>query len=196
MKSIGKTKLLILVILFSLTGSVKAGLLLEPSLGYGFSTTNDISLGTSDFEAKYNGVSLGLRLGWNFGVFTIGLDAYGSPYWGTYKNKSTGNEIFPAINAYNWGVFVGGYWKAFILRGSYFINSNQEYLINEISSKDLKWRGNGFGLGVGWRILHWLSLSFDWRSLKYTKFNGDENAPDYKPNEFHFAVTFPIEFWK
>ena len=157
-------KILILLCLFS--APAHAWLLVEGNVGYGFSQKwekenySDITL---------NGMIVNGRLGLKLFKFLI----LGGEYSWTdsnfeYSSGGIGYKV-PAPRT-DWGVFAGidlpimlRFWA------TYYIKSQ----INMDNLNGTKLEGTGYGAGVGWTFLPFVSINVEYRRYEYTSSVGD-----------------------
>lgn len=164
--------------LFVFSGNTRAGILIEPYLGFSFAGTGDTTIGTNKYDHSYSSPTIGGRLGYGMLGFMAGLDysmqtfdlesEIGST---TYKDGVKKNQL---------GIFVG-YNLPILLRvwGTYYLSGNVDGDDPSASNTLLDSRyefsdGGGFALGAGFTGLPFVSINLEYRNLEYDKleFNG------------------------
>lgn len=137
----------------------QAGLLIEPVLGYNFSSK------TSTENKNYNGgdgVGYGGRLGYTTGGFQLGFDYL--------KSELTmgSNDFERDITEEDLGLFLGYKLPAlFKFYGAYIFSSTGDTKINNLG-ENLE-NGTGFKLGVGCTIIPFLDVNLDYRKVGFNK---------------------------
>lgn len=159
-------KLLILFCLFSLPAH--AWLLVEGNVGYGMSNKWEKE-GFSDIE--YNGMVVNGRLGLKLFEFLI----LGGEYSWTdanfeYMDDASGIGYKIPSPRTDYGVFAG-FDLPIMLRfwGTYYIKSQLK--MDNLNGTRLD--GTGYGVGVGWTFLPFVSINAEWRLYEYNSSVGD-----------------------
>lgn len=136
-----------------------AGLLLEPSVGYNFTSK------TSTTEKNYNsgdGIGYGGRLGYTTGTFQLGFD-----YLKSEINMSSG-DFDRDIYEEDLGVFLGyKFERLFKIYGTYIYSATGETKISD-RNQNLE-NGTGFKFGVGVTILPLLDVNLDYRKVGFNR---------------------------
>jgi hypothetical protein len=196
-----------LIVFIFFTGSVHAGILIEPYLGYVLKGSGE-QAGNPVTEYSHSGPAMGARLGYQMLGLMGGLDYSmrtefeleeelpGSYFWndtGSSKRKSK-------YKSKNMGIFVG-YDFPILLRAwvSYYFNTSWE-----VSTADTVYdvgdemSGGGYGLGIGYTMLPLVSLNLEFRAFEFDKYKdgptGTENTYSNKPKmaEIMFSVSVPF----
>jgi hypothetical protein len=163
--------------------NAKAGVLVEPFVGYGTGSWKLNSVSTNQ-----SGVDYGGRLGWNFDGFLIGGDYVG----GSFKDNQTGNNN--NITAQDIGGFLGFEVKRVTVRGAYNFNSQGTYA--PTSGTNSVWKGNSFSASVGFAIVSHISLNLDFMSGTYDTLNGVKQSNNLTNNIYSVRLSFPFESGK
>jgi hypothetical protein len=209
-----KKKLIASVFLATLSMSSFAGLLIDPYIGYKFGSTEQTlkSLGVNNngsYENSTSGYALGSRLGFSFLGLMGGLDFN----VGSMSDKA---DTFPSGNPQSgkddystkqFGLFVG-YNLPVMLRfwGTYYFSSSQEVTKTNAttgSDKGDKYSGSGYGLGVGFTGLPFVSVNLEYKKTTFDKFVDGPSGirTDYpstfsselEASEIFLSVSLPID---
>lgn len=153
-------KYLLCFLLFSSTAF--ADLLIEPYVGYGFSTGGEVE--NTPILLEYEGVYAGGRLGYTFDAFMFGVlydfmwfdlerSVEGSPYKDVYPTDQT-----------NFGAFIGANFKSGLrFWGEYLFEVKNDYFAGIYGENYDK--GWGWGLGIGYALTKNLAFNFQFRNL-------------------------------
>lgn len=192
-----------LIILFSLLISsfASAGILIEPQLGFKFSSATDSSPHGSTTASKYSGLDLGGRLGYQFLGVMGGLSFNTS----SFSKEAAGASISPTsgkfdVDQTSFGVFAGYnlpiLLRAWVAYNFSVIEKATQSVSNYATSGD-KWSGSSLELGAGFTGLPFLSLNIMYRMLNYDEFHNafsnTTTSKSYKPNEIVLSVSAPID---
>jgi hypothetical protein len=159
--------------LFVFSGNTRAGILIEPYLGFSLAGTGDTTIGTNKYDHSYSSPTIGGRLGYGMLGFMAGLDysmqtfdlesEIGST---TYKDGVKKNQL---------GIFVG-YNLPILVRvwGTYYLSGNLDGDDPSASNTLLDSRyefsdGGGYALGAGFTGLPFVSINLEYRNLEYDK---------------------------
>jgi hypothetical protein len=163
----------------------KAGLLLEPYLGYQFGKFKDSSVGGSD--ADYSGATLGARVGATFPILFIALD-YSLPVSGTLKPSGgsnidvTGGQLFAEVGA------------SLPLIRAYLGYGLSNWYELKASGLTAKYEGGtAIKAGVGTTILPMVAINLEYQTQKFDKVGGVTTS-DYKADLFMINASLPFEF--
>ncbi len=169
-----------------------AGFLIEPYTGYRVGSL-ETTLSGEKYDYGLKGANIGARVGYTFLTFMAGIDYNIGSVDGDVDQAPAGtpNEEYDTAN---FGLFAGVQ-LPILLRGwaTYYLNSTYE----EADGDELS--GSGFGLGVGFTGLPFVSLNLEYRSLTFdeyststgtTKLSGD-NERD--ANEIFVSVSLPLD---
>lgn len=182
-------QLFILVLAFLIIKPASAGLLIEPVVGYNFGKVE------SDSSEKFTGSSVGGRIGYQNLGFQLGLDYLKSSL------KLDDNDYKENVSLDEFAGFVG-YEFPILLRvyAGYIFSANgtsklkadlgsgaQEY---NLKMKD----GTGTKLGVGFTVLPFLDINFEYRNGKFDKttLGGFETEDKTKYQSFMIGVSLPF----
>lgn len=174
--------LMAMVSLFYYSEKANAGLLLEPFAGMEVSSTGDAN-GT---DVDITGSAVGARLGFQNLGFMFGLDARRNS-WNLEADSSDGDFTFTQL-----GLFVG-YDFPIMLRvwGNYVFSLN-----GEDEGKNKYTEGSGLVLGLGYKVIPFVSVNFEMSNTKTTKYksdtSGNEGDLDYKYSSYLLSVSFPL----
>jgi hypothetical protein len=171
-----------LVSMFYYAGNAQAGFLLEPFAGMEFNSTGD----AAGSDVDITGTSVGARVGFqNLGLM-LGLDGRKISL-----NLETENGYDFDIAYTQLGLFVG-YDFPMMLRiwGNYVFSLEGE---NEDSNTKYT-DGSGLVLGLGYKVVPFVSLNFEMGNTKTTKVKSGstEIDSDYKINSYLLSVSFPL----
>jgi len=155
--------------LFSLNAS--AGILIEPYLGYAILGNGEVSISNTKYDNDYASLTFGGRLGLQHLGFMMGADYSIQNF---EMESTTGSTTYnDDVKKKQFGIFVG-YNFPILLRvwGTYFISSSFEgddavSSTNRYDSNDELNDGNGFGLGVGYRPISFVSINLEYRKFEY-----------------------------
>ena len=167
-----------------------AGPFLEPTIGVEWTTSKvEATLApatpiSNEFDNR--GIILGGTFGWSFGWIAVGGEYQSSSL--NQKRKPTG-EI-QRLDTSDLGInlqFMPLEW--FKISASYFFDADS----NDGYAK--RYRGTGSRVGVGFRVISWLSINFDLLNIKYdraetTGFTLDPFSLNRKG--FLVGLSFPV----
>lgn len=171
-----------LISLFYYAGNAQAAFLLEPFAGMEFNSSAELS-GT---DTDTTGTTVGARLGFqNLGLM-IGLD--GRRMTQNFEPK-TGSDI--DVTFTQMGLFVG-YDFPMMLRiwGNYVFSLEGEN--DDTSTKYTE--GSGLVLGIGYKVVPFVSLNLEVSNTETTKFENDVTDGDYDAeySSYLLSVSFPL----
>ena len=189
-------KLLSAVVLF-LTVSMSANALIhvEPYLGYNMISGENSNSTITKYD--FGGVNYGARLGLTALGFMGGLDySMGSGDWETetLNTKTTVDSSQTKL-----GVFAG-YELPILLRAwaTYFVNVKQE--IESGANNGREYSGSGFGLGVGFTGLPFVSVNLEYKQYSYDEYESAagttvtiDGANKIDLNEIMLSVSLPLD---
>jgi hypothetical protein len=163
----GKKILLTILALISLgifSTQANAGFLIEPYLGYTISGEGEQLSSNTDLD--WNGVEFGGRLGLTYLGLMAGVH-YGMSSFEWEETNTVTNTVTKDDNKMtNIGAFVGFEFPLLIrVWGTYIFNSEVEDDLGADIGDTLD--GTGYGLGVGYTGLPFVSLNLEYRSLTY-----------------------------
>ncbi len=170
--------------------SANAGFLVEPYLGYKIGTGDQG--GSTPVDYTYSGATFGGRLGYQFLGLMGGLDYSLSSFDidrevpGTKTSVDTSQSTFGAFVGYDFPILLRA-WAAYYFSSKLEENDNDEY------------SGGGYGLGVGFTGLPFVSLNIEYRSLAYDEFYNSSASStsslgaDVEINEILFSVSLPLD---
>lgn len=175
------------VLAFALLFAVhtKAGVLIEPVLGYSFKTFEADGPDTS--EEKGSGVSFGGRLGYQNLGFQLGLDYLRS------NISMDDNDFKEDLITSEWGAFVGFEFPVLLrVYAGYIFSANAETEFaggEKVKLQD----GTGMKFGLGFTGLPFVDINFEYRKGTYTKLKaGDSANVDTDFNAFMIGVSLPF----
>jgi Outer membrane protein beta-barrel domain len=154
-----------LLCFFLFSSTAFANLLIEPYVGYGFSTGGEVQ--NSPILLDYDGIYAGGRLGvtidplmfgvlYDFMWFDSKVSSVNSPYYNILSTDQTNFGAFIGANFQSGLRFWGEY--LFEVKNDYSFDSNG---IN-YSNYDKGW---GWGLGIGYAVAKNLAFNFQYRNL-------------------------------
>lgn len=168
-------KLLLPLIVLTISLNTHAGFLIDPYIGAGnFTGVLDLDAGSDPDDIEESLTAVGSRLGYSFLLLSAGLD---------YQMLTIDGE-----NQTNMSAFVGVD-LPILLRfwGEYFFSSEADDVEDtEIDFVD------GYGLGVGFTGLPFVSLNLEAQFLNY---EGDISNVDfdYQTVAYIFSVSLPLD---
>ncbi|MFI5391019.1 MAG: outer membrane beta-barrel protein [Bacteriovoracales bacterium] len=169
-----KKYLILIFTFYSL--NIYAGLLLEPYVGFDFSTYGKTENG--NLNVDWRSFEFGGRIGYIWDTFMVGVDIDSKDKKVEYGPNDQDTEIS------NRGVFAGWNWEDWALRLKYYFNA--DWRIQGGSS----YSGNGFGLDVAYRIKPNISINLEFTRITYDNF---ENDGDLETHDILIAVSFPFD---
>lgn len=190
--------------------TAQAGLYLEPYLGYAFGSSENESQGgaTATTEHSYTSTYLGARVGYGMMGWSGGLDySFTMADYDIKISNPAGVSSSDEFKNKTWGLFANYNFPALPLRawGTYFIDWQRENKkSNTMSNVGDTDSGSGFGLGVGFTGLPFVSINVELRkiSIGESKDNSSgvttsypttsQQKPDYK--EILLSVSAPFDF--
>lgn len=180
-----------IIVAMMLMFTTNAGLLVEPYLGYDIGKFSTEISGT-EFEWTTNGPVVGGRLGYTFLTFMAGVD-YSITTLDAEIDTAGYTSTLSDFDGNHLGIFAGvelpvllRAWATYFLSSKLTDNDDDEY------------DGSGFGLGVGFTGLPFVSLNLEYRSMTYDEFT-DVSAGttstdrDYDVSEILFTVSLPLD---
>jgi hypothetical protein len=172
--------LIALVALYAFTASAKAGVYLEPYVGYAASkATSTVSRGTTSVtgSADYSGVGYGGRAGLKGRIFAVGAEYQA----GRLKSESGGKFEPQDIGAFI-GVFAPLGFRAY---GTYFF-----------SAKAGSYKGTAWKLGIGYQMLMLLSLNLEYIDHDYKAISGSSASTSIKMkvSTYFLSMSVPLSF--
>lgn len=167
--------------------SVQAGILVEPYLGFGF-TSGDYD--TADVSTT--GTTMGARLGYQFLGIMGGLDYSLSPE-SSWDFEEDGDTTTYKLKKSQFGVFAG-YNLPILLRAWVGYNFSAK-ADGTYKSKDLSYEGSTTTLGVGFTGLPFVSLNLEYKMSSFddNKYDGDKLDEKLEVNEVLLSVSLPLD---
>lgn len=197
--------LAVFTILFSF--EARAGLLLEPYVG--FSLSGDMEQAAkganSKIEGEHGGLTLGGRLGFQSLGLMVGLqyDLGLSTELDSKQGTATAKDDIKRTHI---GAFVGYNFPVMVRAwGTYYFSSKVEGdeaptadITGDVIDSTQTWKGNGYALGVGFTGLPIVSLNLEYRSYEYDEIE-DAGAdlkldPSVEASEIMISVSAPLTF--
>lgn len=159
-----KRSLVLALVGLLMSVSASAGLLVEPYLGFRFGSGENSS--SPKTEYSYNSPLLGGRLGYQFLGLMAGLDYSTSLGNFSLTEKTSGVETKGKYTSNTFGLFVG-YDFPILLRAwaTYYLSNTLKGDSGSVDGDKLK--GGGYGLGVGFTGLPFISLNLELRQLTW-----------------------------
>lgn len=199
--------LLFFLSIFVFSGTTRAGVLIEPYLGYSLNGDGDMNITGNSFESSYSSPTIGGRLGYSILGLMFGLDYSTQSFDLENKLASINTTFEDSVKKSQLGVFVG-YDLPVLLRvwGTYFIsgdlsgqdpNSSSNFIDNRYEFTD----GSGYALGAGFTGLPFVSVNLEYRTMEYDTFEFDgidvtSSSMREKLNlsEILLSVSLPLDF--
>jgi len=167
--------------LITLSQSVKAGILLEPYLGY--VTGQQKQTGT----ANLSGTEFGARVGYTLLNFGIGAEYVGASYTddSSPKNNLTIGDI---------GVFVS--YKLPVLFRVYATYVPSAAVKDKVSNSEFTFKGNSAKLGVGYTGLPFININLEYINATYkdVEIAGSTLSLDTKSTTSAYAISISAPF--
>lgn len=189
-------KILCLFLLLA-ASNAQAGFLIEPYLGFSLGSGEDGN--TLKTEYDQNSTFLGARLGYQTLGLMFGLD-YTKGTESEFEIKSTTSTVKQDADQSTLGFFVG-YNLPVMLRAwaAYYVSSNIE--LQSGASVGDEYKGNGYGLGLGFTGLPFVSLNLEYRMMTFDELKDNStgvtstlsgtNEIDY--NQVMLSVSLPLD---
>lgn len=200
MKSL-KNGLLAMVMMAAMSTGANAALLIEPHIGYNVSGSGDTAIDDANMEVDYSGLQYGLRAGWQYLGFMVGLD------YTTSNPEIESTFTVPAVPGFSQtvkndfkkkeiGVFAG-YNLPILLRawaGYYFDVEAKSENESDLIESGAKMSGSGMELGVGFTGLPFVSLNLVYRNTSFDEFKDSEGTDKIKLNASEIVLGASIPF--
>ena len=193
----------LLLNLFVFAPHTRAGVLVEPYLGFAIGADGETSVAGTAYDNSYASVTMGGRLGYQFLGFMGGIDYSMQNF--SLKSKSSSNSDKDDVKKNQLGLFVG-YDFPILLRawGTYFLSGSVEgkdaNVANDqvFSSNDKFSDGSGYALGVGFSGLPFVSINLEYRTMEYGKFARSNNSSvaygkKLSLSEILLSVSLPLD---
>ncbi|MFP5385007.1 MAG: hypothetical protein ACLGHN_02950 [Bacteriovoracia bacterium] len=184
-------QLFILILAFLIINPVKAGVLIEPVVGYNFSQFEIDNVGFSEENA--NGVAVGGRLGYQQLGFQLGLD-----YLRSSLNVSD-NDYKEDLVVSEFGGFVGFEFPILLrVYAGYIFSATGETEADfgagagkqELEFKD----GRGAKFGVGFTGLPFIDINFEYRKGTFSEYKLGTTKVDEETSYNSFMVGLSLPF--
>ncbi|MCK5074284.1 MAG: outer membrane beta-barrel protein [Bacteriovoracaceae bacterium] len=199
-----KLKILIIGLVFGT--HAMAGILVDPYVGYRTGSFEVTSENTT-YEFDLSGYGYGLRLGYNFLGLMAGVE-YGL---GSVDREYTRTGSEETYDTTQMSAFIGYNFPLVRFWGSYYWNYKLEIPETNLTTGDYegdKWEGNGFGLGIGFTGIPFISINLEYKRIEieeltyYSSSRGATRTVNYptsdttKPeiDEFFLSVSVPFDF--
>jgi hypothetical protein len=194
----------LLLNLFVFAPHTRAGVLVEPYLGFAIGGDGDTTVIGNNYDTSYSSVTLGGRLGYQFLGFMAGLD-YSMQNFSLKSQIGSNTAVKDDVKKNQLGVFVG-YDFPILLRawGTYYVSGSLEgkeanaATGQVFSSNDKFSGGSGYALGVGFTGLPFVSVNLEYRTMEYDKFTRTDNAnasygKKLNLSEILLSVSLPLD---
>jgi hypothetical protein len=189
----------VLTVVFTMlaSSSLAAAVLFEPYLGFRVYSDGSQDATNGKNEYSYKGPVFGSRLGVQHLGLMAGLDFSLSTFDKDIKTPSARFKQDTTATAL--GAFVGLN-LPMLLRawGTYYFS--QTHKVNAGAAKGDKFKGNGFGLGLGYTAFPLVSLNLEVRRMNFNKYedftSGTTSTISNKIDvtELLFSVSIPLTF--
>ena len=186
-------KRLLIASLFLFASSAQAGFLLEPYAGLSFGSGENSA--TIKTEYDYNAPMLGARAGYQYLGLMFGLD-----YSMGMDQKTAGSTVTADVSQSTLGLFVG-YNLPVMLRAwaAYYLNTSLE--VEAGTSVGDEFNGKGYGLGVGFTGLPFVSLNLEYRMMTFDEYKDKSagstatlsGASEIDFNQILLSVSLPLD---
>jgi hypothetical protein len=187
-------KLKLLFLLF-FTSQTFATFMIDPYIGYklGSGESGD----TTKVDYTFNSITYGARAGISYMMFSVGADYSMASADFEYEVLTLSGK--DKSDQTNLGIFVGVDLPVmFRLWGQYFIDTTIEDTDGSDRGDELK--GTGYGLGVGFTGLPFISLNLEYRMLTYDelvsggKTSALSSSEEISLNEILLTASLPLDF--
>lgn len=182
-------QLFILILAFLVITPAKAGLLIEPVLGYnfgGFEADTDPKI-----EEDFSGAAFGGRIGYQNLGFQLGLD---------YLKSSLDvddNDYKSDLSTSEWALFAGFEFPILLrVYAGYIFSANGEVEYDTGSgTDDLEFKdGTGMKLGVGFTGLPFVDINFEYRKGTFSEYKVGSVKDDVDTDYSSFMVGVSLPF--
>ena len=200
MVNIKKNLLVLLTLTICFAGKANAGFLIEPHAGFALAGTIEQNTTTG----SYSGLNFGARAGYSM-LGLMGGATYNMSMSTDYEFTQGLTKITNKAKRTDLGLFVG-YELPILLRvwGSYYLDTKVEGedapgtpLVDSTGT----WKGTGYGVGVGFTGLPFVSLNVEYKMFTFTdKEDSDATpiastfTPNITVNEVLLTVSLPLSF--
>ncbi len=174
--------LLTLITVFYQASKAQAGLLLEPLVGMELSSSGELNENNVDIT----GTTVGGRLGFQNLGFMVGLDGRRMS-WNLEADNSDVDYTFTQLSA-----FVGYDFPIMLRVWANYVFSLEG--VNDDDSDTKLIEGSGTVIGIGYKVMPFVSLNLEMSNLKTDKLEVDPNETDYKSeyNTMMLSVSLPL----
>lgn len=194
-----------LISLLLLSFNAQAAFLIEPYLGYKAHASGDRNLAGAHTDYTYRGPTLGGRVGYQFLGLMAGLD-YSASTFDLERETTTSGVTTTTKDDYSqstFGFFVG-YNLPLLLRawGAYYLSTSYED--QDGTNKGQKFKGQGYGAGIGFTGLPFVSLNLELRRLQLDEFEDPTSTTSRvvkysgsaspEITEIFLSVSLPLTF--
>ncbi|MBK27091.1 MAG: hypothetical protein CME70_24015 [Halobacteriovorax sp.] len=203
-----------------------AGFLIDPYLGFRFNGKIEEEANAGDLdEFSYSGLAYGARLGYNYLGLMMGME-YGVASGDVEQDTDPGSVVNSGVGKSldgsftNVGVYIGyemplllRFWATYYFKAKMEVDgeANNFNDLNPNSTFTNTFNGSGFGLGVGYTGLPFLSFNLEYKVITYDEVEsgdasvGTVNLPssatsafgaagEGKASEILLSVSLPFEF--
>lgn len=181
-------QLFILILAFLMISPAKAGLLIEPVVGYNASGKVKIE---SRPESKAHGIGYGGRLGYQNLGFQLGLD-----YLKSTLNMSS-SKFTKDVDTSEFGAFIGFEFPILLrIYAGYIFSATGTSSYNDAAvTKKLEFMdGTGQKIGLGITTLPFLDINFEYRRGTFGdyKLDGVKQSKEADFNSFMVGISLPF----
>ena len=163
------SKILFMMLFLLVLPVARAGINIEPYLGY-MSGTSELTFYGIPFEMSYKTPMIGGRLGYGMMGLSLGVDYSQSVSSFEWEQEKPATTAVPDKMDYtNLGIYVGyKFPMMFRVWGTYFIKSEFEVATpHPGSNAGDKWTGAGYALGAGWTGFPLVALNLEYRMITF-----------------------------
>lgn len=165
----------LLICTLIMTSAASAGVLLEPYFGYSKGSGESGYAGIN-LDQSYSAPILGGRIGGTLTGFMAGVDYSTQAF--KLEAKAGAFEFKDKVEKNQLGIFVGyklpvmfRFWGTYFFRSKIKGKDAPKESGQAVDSNTQFKDGTGFGLGVGYSLLPFVSANLEYRNLKYDKFS-------------------------
>lgn len=174
-----------------LTVTASAGFLVEPYLGFGFTSGDFKGNDNTSYDISTSGVTMGARVGYTMLGFMGGLD-YSMATESEWEFEASSTDKYD-IKRSNLGVFAG-YELPILLRAwvGYDFMSKAE---GDSDDGALSFEGGATKFGVGFTGLPFVSLNLEYKMFSYddNKLGSTKLTNKLEVNEVLLSVSLPLD---
>lgn len=187
-------RILLASLILALSTASNAGILIEPYIGYSINSGENGQ--SPKMEYEMNAPFIGGRLGYQSMGFMFGVD-FNKGLESSLTLKVNGTEGDTDAEQQTIGAFVGYNLPALLrIWGGYYFSSKLEF-----TESNSEYKGSGFGVGVGYTGLPFVSLNLEYRTHTFDEAEFSDGstaslsgASEVDFNQIMLSVSAPFDF--